>query len=95
MSHIIIRINQRSAETKTSQIIKQIAGAISAGKVGRGDVLPSERALAEHLGVSRNIVRNAYARLQDPGLFETNSTSHRRVRPPRARARAAGQGASR
>ena len=89
MPDLNIRIRAGSDETKTQQIFNQIASAILAGKFTRGDAITSERALAVQLGVSRNIVRNAYARLQDQGLIETNSTSLRRVRP-RGRARAAG-----
>ena len=75
-----IRIRAGSDETKTQQIFNQIASAILAGKVDPGDSITSERALAEQLGVSRNIVRNAYRRLEEHGLVETVSTSGRRVR---------------
>ncbi|HZI17640.1 MAG TPA: winged helix-turn-helix domain-containing protein [Pyrinomonadaceae bacterium] len=75
-----IRINPRSGETKTAQIFNQLASAILAGKFSAGDLITSERELAERLGVSRNIVRNAYRRLEEAGLIETSSTSNRRVR---------------
>jgi DNA-binding FadR family transcriptional regulator len=81
-----IRLRPRGGGTKTSQIFNQIAEAISAGRVGPGDALTSERALAERLGVSRNIVRNAYRRLEAEGLVETVSTAGRRVRAARPRA---------
>ena len=80
MPDLNIRIRAGSDETKTQQIFNQIASAILAGKFTRGDALTSERALAEQLGVSRNIVRNAYRRLEEQGLIETYSTSGRRVR---------------
>jgi DNA-binding FadR family transcriptional regulator len=80
MPHPNIRINQRSGETKTAQIFNQLASAILAGKFSAGDFITSERELAEKLGVSRNIVRNAYRRLEEAGLIETSSTSNRRVR---------------
>jgi DNA-binding FadR family transcriptional regulator len=84
MPDLNIRIRAGSDETKTQQIFNQIASAILAGKFTRGDAITSERALALQLGVSRNIVRNAYRRLEDHGLIETFSTSGRRVRrsPP-------------
>jgi DNA-binding transcriptional regulator YhcF (GntR family) len=75
-----IRINRRSVETKTAQIFNQLASAILAGKFSAGDLITSEREMAERLGVSRNIVRNAYRRLEEAGLIETASTSNRRVR---------------
>jgi DNA-binding FadR family transcriptional regulator len=89
MSDLDIRIRVGTQETKTQQIFNQIAGAILAGKLSRGDALTSERALAERLGVSRNIVRNAYRRLEEHGLVEAISTAGRRVRAKR-RSRTAG-----
>ena len=90
MPDLNIRIRPGSDETKTQQIFNQIASAILAGKFTRGDAITSERALAEQLGVSRNIVRNAYRRLEEHGLIETASTSNRRVRSPRKNRSAGG-----
>ena len=75
-----IRLNSRSGDTKTEQVYSQISSAITGGKFSPGDALPSERELAEHLGTSRKVVRNAYRRLSDQGMIETLSTSGRRVR---------------
>ena len=91
MPDLNIRIRAGSDETKTQQIFNQIASAILAGKFTRGDAITSERALAEQLGVSRNIVRNAYRRLEEHGLIETFSTSGRRVRGAKRSRTAAGQ----
>src|SRR5829696_2319416 len=91
MPDLNIRIRTGSDETKTQQIFNQIASAILAGKVTRGDAITSERALAEQLGCSRNIVRNAYRRLEEHGLIETFSTSGRRVRGAKKSRTAAGQ----
>ena len=91
MPDLSIRIRAGSDETKTQQIFNQIASAILAGKFTRGDAITSERALAEQLGVSRNIVRNAYRRLEEHGLIETFSTSGRRVRGAKKSRTAAGQ----
>ncbi|HWW76562.1 MAG TPA: winged helix-turn-helix domain-containing protein [Pyrinomonadaceae bacterium] len=90
MPDLNIHIRAGSDETKTQQIFNQIASAILAGKFTRGDAITSERALAEQLGVSRNIVRNAYRRLEEHGLIETVSTSGRRVRAPKKNRTAAG-----
>jgi DNA-binding FadR family transcriptional regulator len=79
MPEFEIRLSKRTGETKTAQIFNQIAGAIQTGRLGAGDPLTSERGLAERLGVSRNIVRNAYRRLEQHGLVETVSTAGRRV----------------
>lgn len=91
MPDLNVRIRPGSDETKTQQIFNQIASAILAGKFTRGDAITSERALAEQLGVSRNIVRNAYRRLEEHGLIETFSTSGRRVRGAKKSRTAAGQ----
>ena len=91
MPDLNIHIRAGSDETKTQQIFNQIASAILAGKFTRGDAITSERALAEQLGVSRNIVRNAYRRLEEQGLIETFSTSGRRVRGARRSRTAGGQ----
>lgn len=85
MPDLNIRIRAGSDETKTQQIFNQIASAILAGKVEPGASITSERALAERLGVSRNIVRNAYRRLEEHGLVETVSTAGRRVRATKKR----------
>jgi DNA-binding FadR family transcriptional regulator len=95
MSDLNIRIRTGSDETKTQQIFYQIAAAILAGKFSRGDTITSERALAEQLGVSRNIVRNAYRRLEEQGLVETVSTAGRRVRSARKRSAAGVAGVER
>ena len=95
MSDLNIRIRQGSDETKTQQIFNQIASAILAGKFARGDTITSERALAEQLGVSRNIVRNAYRRLEEHGFVETVSTAGRRVRSARKRSAAGVAGVQR
>jgi DNA-binding FadR family transcriptional regulator len=90
MPDLNIRIRAGSDETKTQQIFNQVASAILAGKFTRGDAITSERALAERLGVSRNIVRNAYRRLEEHGLIETVSTSGRRVSAPKKNRSAGG-----
>lgn len=95
MTDLKIRIRTGSDETKTQQIFNQIAAAILAGKINRGDGLTSERALAEQLGVSRNIVRNAYRRLEEHGLVESVSTAGRRVRSTKRRGAAGVAGVTR
>lgn len=49
-------------------VYDQLADRIVAGEIGPGDPLPSERALAETLGVSRPVVREAMKRLAQAGL---------------------------
>lgn len=52
------------SETKVSQIARQILLAIKNGDYKPGDKLPSERQIADQMGVSRNAVREALKSLQ-------------------------------
>ena len=54
-------------------IVQQILGQIRAGQLVEGDSLPSERALAEVLQVSRPTVRGALERLIDAGVLRNGS----------------------
>lgn len=51
-------------------VFDQLVAGIVAGELPPGDALPSERALAEALGVSRPAVREALGRLAHAGLVE-------------------------
>lgn len=52
------------------QVIDQIKGMIVNGTLKKGDKLPSERELVEHLQVSRTSIREALRALQIIGLIE-------------------------
>jgi GntR family transcriptional regulator, transcriptional repressor for pyruvate dehydrogenase complex len=52
-------------------IIDQIRALISSGAIKPGDKLPSERKLAEHLGVSRGQIREAIGKLEFYGILKT------------------------
>ena len=87
-------VGQQTAAAAAGGAIRIGAAAIiSCGDaiITRGDAITSERALAEQLGCSRNIVRNAYRLLEEHGLIETFSTSGRRVRGAKKSRTAAGQ----
>ncbi|NLT15443.1 MAG: PLP-dependent aminotransferase family protein [Clostridiales bacterium] len=51
------------------QIAGQIRRQIESGEISAGQRLPSERKLAEHLGVNRTTVLNAYGELKAEGLL--------------------------
>ena len=53
---------------------------ILAGKLAPGDALPSERRLAEDLGVNRHAVREALKRLEQAGLVAISQGGATRVR---------------
>jgi GntR family transcriptional repressor for pyruvate dehydrogenase complex len=72
--------------------VEQLATAIRLGVYPQGSLLPSERDLADTLGVSRATLREAIAALRAAGLVETTrgrggGTAVRR-RPPRRKAAA-------
>lgn len=54
-----------------SQVAQMISAEILSGRIRRGDRLPTERELAELFGVSRNVVREAIAKLRFEGVVET------------------------
>ena len=53
------------------EIARVLEREIAAGTIGKGERLPTESALAGQFGVSRNVVREAIARLKYDGLIET------------------------
>lgn len=53
------------------QIADQIKALILSGDMAEGTILPSERVLAERLGVHRNTVIKAYGRLKDEELIDS------------------------
>jgi len=60
-----------SVETPVDKIIRQIRSLITSGQLNAGDRLPPERKLAERLGVSRTLVRDAIRKLEFYGILKT------------------------
>lgn len=58
----------RSRKT-LDDVLHQISDAIRSGKVGEGELLPGERALADQMQVSRPTVRAAVRELVDAGVL--------------------------
>jgi GntR family transcriptional regulator, transcriptional repressor for pyruvate dehydrogenase complex len=58
-----------------SQVARMISDEILAGRLQVGDRLPTERELGETFGVSRNVVREAIARLRFEGAVEPRQGS--------------------
>lgn len=65
------------------QLKTQLARAISAGRLAVGTALPSERDLADDLGLSRMTVRRAFEELVGEGMVEQRQGSGTYVRPRR------------
>ena len=62
-------------ERLSHSVVKQIEGLILRGILRPGERLPSERDLAERLGVSRPSLRDALSELQESGLLEARAGS--------------------
>ena len=75
-----IRVNRKSVESMTRQIANQLTDLINTGAVAVGNMLPSERMLADSLGVARNVVRGSYDYLEKAGLVKREGRAGRRVR---------------
>jgi 2-aminoadipate transaminase len=52
------------------QLCDQLRALVHAGELRPGDRIPASRELAQHLGVHRTTVANAYAELESEGLIE-------------------------
>lgn len=66
-----IIINHTSMQPIYEQIISQIRGAVIAGSVKSGEMLPSVRTLAKELKISALTVKKAYDSLEEDGLVVT------------------------
>lgn len=75
-----IRINRKSVDSMTRQLTDQIGSLISSGALAVGSMLPSERTLANSLGVARNVVRGSYEYLEKAGVVQRDGKKGRRVR---------------
>jgi len=64
----------------TRQVTDQLNALISSGALAVGSLLPSERTLANSLGVARNVVRGAYEYLEKAGVVQREGRKGRRIR---------------
>ena len=74
----------------TRQVTDQVGGLISSGALAVGSLLPSERTLANSLGVARNVVRGAYEYLEKAGVIQREGRKGRRVRSKSSRKKGGG-----
>jgi GntR family transcriptional regulator / MocR family aminotransferase len=72
---LIIQLDETSGQSLHRQIYRELRGAILAGRVAPGQRIPSTRALAQHLGISRATVSLGYEQLTSEGYLETSQGS--------------------
>ena len=87
-----IRINRKSVESMTRQLTDQLGDLISSGALAIGSLLPSERTLANSLGVARNVVRGSYDYLEKAGVVQREGRKGRTVRAKTSRKKTASKG---
>ncbi|MEK9935923.1 MAG: PLP-dependent aminotransferase family protein [Rhodobiaceae bacterium] len=75
LDHLIINLDTTAETSLQSQIQQSVVEAILARAILPGDKLPSSRALAGQLGVSRNTVVLAYQALIDTGYVQPRERS--------------------
>jgi GntR family transcriptional regulator/MocR family aminotransferase len=77
---ILVRVDRSSGVPVGRQIEQQLRRTIRSGALAAGSGLPSTRALAEDLGVSRGVVVRAYAQLAAAGFIDVRQGANPRVR---------------
>jgi GntR family transcriptional regulator / MocR family aminotransferase len=76
---LLLRLDRTLPEPLGSQLERELREAIRSGRLGTGERLPSSRALARELGVSRGLVLDCYQQLQAEGYLTTRTGSATRV----------------
>lgn len=76
---VLIALDRSRTTPLRAQLEDQFRQAIRAGRLTSGEQVPSSRALASMLGLSRGLVQEAYAQLQAEGYLVTRSGSATRV----------------
>lgn len=85
---LLITLDREAPAPLRTQVEVQLRTAIQTGRLGAGEQVPSSRALAAYLGVSRGVIQECYAQLQAEGYLTSRGGSATRVArtpvPPRA-----------
>ena len=76
---LLLTLDREVAEPLRSQLERQLRDAIRSGRLGAGERLPSSRALARELGLSRGLVQDCYGQLQAEGYLSADVGSATRV----------------
>lgn len=74
-----LHLNRNSDVSLAQQIVQQLRDRVLSGALAAGDTLPSSRALADELGISRSVVVRAYEQLNGEGYLESAAGSATKV----------------
>jgi GntR family transcriptional regulator/MocR family aminotransferase len=66
---LLLKLDRHASVPLRVQLESELRDAIRTGRLGAGERLPSSRALAREVGVSRGLVLEAYAQLQAEGYL--------------------------
>ena len=76
---LLLRLDRQLCEPLRAQLERELREALRLGRLSAGERLPSSRALARELRVSRGLVQECYAQLWAEGYLVTRSGSGTRV----------------
>jgi GntR family transcriptional regulator / MocR family aminotransferase len=76
---LLLALDRTRAEPLRVQLERELREAIRSGRLPAGERLPSSRALAAELGISRGLVLECYSQLQAEGFLTSHTGSATRV----------------
>jgi GntR family transcriptional regulator / MocR family aminotransferase len=76
---LLLALDRKLAEPLRSQLERELRDAIRSGRLAAGERLPSSRAMAAELGISRGLVLDCYSQLQAEGFLTSKTGSATRV----------------
>ncbi|MGH8961777.1 MAG: GntR family transcriptional regulator, partial [Jatrophihabitantaceae bacterium] len=76
---LLLRLDRSSGRPLGAQLQDELRDAIRSGRLAAGERLPSSRALAAELGVSRGLVIDCFQQLEAEGYLTTHAGSATRV----------------
>ena len=76
---LLLTLDRTSATPLRAQVEAQLRDAVRTGRLTAGERVPSSRALATYLGLSRGVIQECYAQLQAEGYLVSRGGSVTRV----------------
>ncbi len=76
---LLLALDRSRPEPLRAQLERELRDAIRTGRLAAGERLPSSRALAAELGISRGLVLECYSQLQAEGFLTSQTGSATRV----------------